>query len=275
MSKCKIVAEIGINHNGDMKIAQELIDVAANANCDYVKFQKRTIDLVYTPEELATPRENPFGPTNGDLKRGLEFDKEEYQEITEYCESRDIGWFASPWDVESVKVLKDLNVPYMKVASAMLTDFDILEEMRFTNIPVILSTGMSTYEEVNAAVKYFGPQIAYILACTATYPTPPEESNINFIKTLKMDYPDYKIGFSNHSPGLTNMIAAAALGIEMLEFHITLDRSMFGSDQSASIEPEGTRKIVKHVRHLETAMGDGEWTVFPSEVPIKAKLRKK
>lgn len=274
MSKCIIVADIGINHNGDIEIAKRLIDTIKLAGCDFVKFQKRTIDAVYSEEELDKHRESPWGTTNREQKAGLEFSKEEYNEIDINCNFRCIEWFASPWDVESVGFLAQYKPLYIKIASACITDFEILNAVRMTGISVILSTGMSTRKEVKEAVCYLGNQVEYILACTSTYPTADDEMNLNFIGTLKQEFPEYKIGFSNHSSGIIYMCAAVALGAEMIEFHTTLDRAMYGSDQSASIEIPGVQSVVKHVRHLEKARGSGDWIVYPSEEKIKEKLRK-
>lgn len=276
------VAEIGINHNGDIDIAKKLIDVAALARCDYVKFQKRTVEKVYTPEELDRPRESPWGTTNRHQKNGLEFSKSQYDEINHYCRIKNIGWFASPWDVESVDFLAWYNPEYMKVASACVTDVALLERIKETQRPVILSTGMSTHDEVLAACDILGEQVCYLLACTSTYPAAPAEMNMQFIRTLQdfehnnwmVTFPRGKIGFSNHSPGLTFCLVAAALGAEMIEFHITLDRSMYGSDQAASIEPQGVLALMKHLKAIEVGMGSGEWTVFESEEQIKRKLRR-
>jgi len=274
MKKHKLVAEIGINHNGDINTTKQLIRMAKEAGCDYVKFQKRTIDVVYSKEELDKPRESPWGTTNRQQKEGLEFGKQEYDEIDVCCEHIHLPWFASPWDVESVNFLINYNIPYIKVASACITDFRLLEAVRQTNIPVILSTGMSTKQEVYKAVNFLGDQVEYILACTSTYPTDTVEMNMNFIKTLKKEFPTKRIGFSNHNAGILYCVVSAALGAEMIEFHITLDRSMYGSDQAASIEMPGVRKIVNYVRSIEDAMGTGEWTVFDSEEKIKQKLRR-
>lgn len=271
--KVILVGEIGINHNGEINIAKNLIDVAVVAGLDYVKFQKRTIDLVYTKEELTGTRESPWGNTFRQQKEGLEFNREGYDEIDRYCKGRGIGWFASPWDVESVEFLKKYDLPYIKVASPMMTNFDLMHEIKLTEKPVIISTGMSTSEEVNEVLDYLYDQVEYILACTSTYPTPLEEVNLNFIRTLKDRAPKYRIGYSNHSPGIFFSAVAAAFGAEMLEFHITLDRAMYGSDQAASVEPGQIMKLVKYVDHLQKALGDGEWQVFPGEKKIKKKLR--
>jgi len=273
-SNCLLIAEIGINHNGSISTAKELINIVSLANCSGVKFQKRTIDKVYTPEELARPRKSPWGNTNRQQKEGLEFGKTEYDEIDNYVRNQNLFWFASPWDCKSVDFLAEYNPPFIKIASALITNFELLEAVKAKNIPTILSTGMSTKEEVCKAVDYLGESLVYILACTSTYPTKQSEMNLNFIPTLKKEFPGYKIGFSNHSPGIVFITAAAVLGAEMIEFHVTLDRTMYGSDQASSIEPFGIQKIVKNVCGIEIAMGNGGWTVFPSEVEIKNKLRK-
>ena len=271
--ECKLVAEIGINANGDISIAKKLIDLAAMAGCSFVKFQKRTVSVVYTKEELDAPRISPWGITNREQKMGLEFSMEGYEEINTYCKDR-IPWFASPWDVASVSAITDFDIPYIKIPSALITNMDLLHECKNHNQPVILSVGMSTKEEVDKAVNFLGGQVEYILACTSTYPTPIREVNLNFIKVLKDEYPRHRIGFSNHHPGIVLMVVAAAFGAEMMEFHVTLDRSSYGSDQAASIEPTGVLKICKYVYDLELAMGDGKWTVFDSEEEIKKKLRR-
>jgi len=271
---CKIVADIGINHNGDVDLAKQMICMAKQAGCDYVKFQKRTVGLVYTQEELDKPRESPWGTTNRHQKEGLEFTEAEYVDIDAFCNSIQIPWFASPWDRVSVEFLTQFEPPYIKVASAMLTNIEVLEKIRETGIPVILSTGMSLQHELDQALEYLGGQVEYILACTSTYPTATHEMNLRFITTLKKQYPHWKIGFSNHHPGVFHMASTVVLGAEMIEFHITPGRSFYGSDQAASIEAEGVRKLVKYVRDTEIAMGHGDWTVFPNEIPIRDKLRK-
>lgn len=270
---CKLIAEIGINHNGDISIAKELMKLVSLAGCDGVKFQKRTIDRVYTQEELERPRQSPYGTTNRQQKEGLEFNKKEYNEIDAYAKNQNLFWFASPWDCESVNFLAAYAPPYMKVASPLITNFELLEAIRACSIPVILSTGMSTRKEVREAVDYLSSCVEYILACTSTYPTKQVEMNLNFISTLKKEFPKYKIGFSNHSPGIVFISAAAVLGAKMIEFHVTLDRTMYGSDQPSSIEPFGVQRIVKNVTGIQQAMGDGEWTIFPSEIEIRNKLR--
>lgn len=271
-----IVGEVGINANGSVDLAKKIIDVAVREELTYVKFQKREIPLVYTKEELDTYRESPWGTTNREQKYGLEFTREDYEEIDCYCKKKGIGWFASPWDYVSVAFLKSFDVPYMKVPSPLITDYDYLNVIKATNIPVIISTGMSTKEEFDKALDVLGSNVEYILACTSTYPTPTDEINFNFIRTLKYEYGDkYKIGYSNHHPGILYCTIAAVLGCEMIEFHMTLDRALYGSDQASSIEQAGVHKIVDYIRDMEIARGDGEWHVFPGEEKIKKKLRKK
>lgn len=275
MNKVLLTAELGINHNGSVDIAKHLIEKCAAAGCDFVKFQKRTIDLVYTPQELAKPRESPWGTTTREQKLGLEFEKPQYDIIESHCAKNSICWFASPWDAESVKFLTQYSPRFIKVASALITDFDLLKEIKATGVPVILSTGMSSQEEVHKTVRFLGDQLEYILACTSTYPTPVGEVNLAFIKTLKAEFPMKKIGFSNHHPGIFFAAASAAMGAEMIEFHVTLDRAMYGSDQAASIEVPGVQKLCDYVHDLDIAMGMGEWTIFESEKAVRAKLRRK
>jgi N-acetylneuraminate synthase len=271
---CYIVAEIGINHNGDINTAKKLIDASILAGCDAVKFQKRTVDIVYTPEELARPRENPFGPTNGDLKRGLEFGLDEYREIDRYCREKGIDWYVSCWDEASVDFMEgNFQMVGYKIASASLTDDNLLRYHRETGKPIIISTGMSTIEEIDHAVEVLGKDDLIILHCTSTYPSKVEELNLRAINTLKERY-DVPIGYSGHEVGLATTLAAAALGACMVERHITLDRAMWGSDQAASIEPGGFSRLVKDIRAVELAMGDGVKRVYESELPIIDKLRR-
>ncbi len=270
----KIVAEVGINHNGDMGLAKKLIDVAVFAGCDYVKFQKRHIPSVYSQEELRSLRKSPWGDTFEDQKRGLEFGLTDYAEIDLYCKKVGIPWFVSPWDKVSIADMNRFDIPFLKIPSALITDMEYLKAVKDTDKPLILSTGMSTYIQVEDAVAFLGTQIEYILHCVSTYPSKPFEQDLLVINWLKRQYPNYKIGFSNHSPGLTFMIGAAALQAEMIEFHLTHDRAAYGSDQSASIEPEGAFKIVKHIRSMELALGDGVKKVQDSEYPVMLKLRK-
>ncbi len=271
--KCKIVAEIGINANGNVDTAKKLIDIASMVGCDFMKFQKRTISLVYTKEELDAPRESQWGKTNRDQKMGLEFSAYEYAEINDYCKDG-IPWFASPWDVNSLSFLLDFDVPYVKIPSALITNMELLEGCKECNKPIILSTGMSTREEVDNAVSFLGDRVEYILACTSTYPTDPSEVNIANISTLKEIYPSVRIGFSNHYPGLMAMVLAAAHGAEMIECHVTLARTMYGSDQAASIAPKGLSELMDRLGLIRLMMGDGKKRVYDSEKIIKKKLRR-
>ncbi|MCA9608611.1 MAG: N-acetylneuraminate synthase family protein [Myxococcales bacterium] len=270
---CYVIAEIGINHNGDPKILHELIDVAASAGADAVKLQKRTLEVVYTPEELAKARPTPFGETNGDLKRHLELSVDAFHGIDRACRDHGIHWFASCWDEASIEVMEQLDPPAYKVASASLTDHALLRAKRATGKPILLSTGMSTLEEIDAAVEVLGTDDLVILHCTSTYPSKDEELNLRAIPVLRERY-GVPIGYSGHELGLATSVAAVALGACMVERHITLDRSMFGSDQAASIEPQGFTRLVRDIRTVERALGDGQKRLYPSEVPIMKKLRR-
>lgn len=269
-----IIAEIGINHNGSLEIAKQLIDAAVECGCDAVKFQKRTIGVVYTAEELAKPRENPFGPTYGDLKRGLEFGYEQYKEIDNYCRIKNIDWFASCWDEGAVDFIEKFKPPAYKIASASLRNEKLLKRHRKYNRPIILSTGMADMDLIDRAVNILGKHNLVILHCTSTYPSKPEELNLKGILTLKEKYPDVPIGYSGHEVGLATTVTAVGLRAVMVERHITLDRSMWGSDQSASVEPQGFKKLVRDIRNIESAMGDGVIRIYESEKPIIAKLRR-
>ncbi|HVU37556.1 MAG TPA: N-acetylneuraminate synthase family protein [Opitutales bacterium] len=271
---CFVVAEIGINHNGDLAIAKKLIDAALDAGCDAVKFQKRTVDVVYTAEELAKPRENPFGPTNGDLKRGLEFGKAQYQEIDHYCRERGIMWFVSCWDEASVDFIEKFNPPCYKIASASLTDDGLLRHHRKTGKPIIVSTGMSTLAQVDHAVEVLGKEELILMHTNSTYPSKIEELNLRVIPTLEKRY-GVPVGYSGHEVGLAPSVGAFGLGACMIERHITLDRAMWGSDQAASVEPQGFARLVRDIRAIELSYGDGHKRVYDSEVPIMKKLRRK
>jgi N-acetylneuraminate synthase len=268
-----VVAEIGINHNGSLDLARKLISASVLAGCDAVKFQKRTVDVVYTPAELAAPRESPFGSTNGDLKRGLEFGREQYREIDAYCRQHAIPWFASCWDEASVDFLEEFHPPAYKIASASLTDDALLRHHRKTGRPIILSTGMSTLEQIDHAVEVLGTKDLVILHCTSTYPGKPEELNLRAIETLRERF-GVPIGYSGHEVGLGTTLAAAARGAVMIERHVTLDRAMWGSDQAASVEPHGMARLVRDIRTVEAALGDGKKRVYDSEIPIQKKLRR-
>ncbi len=270
---CFVIAEIGINHNGCIETAKKLIDLAVAAGCNAVKFQKRTVEIVYTKEELEKPRPNPFGETNGDLKRGLEFGYEEYAEIDKYCKQKKIMWFASCWDEESVDFIEQFNPPCYKISSACLTDDNLLRYTRSKGKPILLSTGMSTMEEIEHAVKVLGKEDLIIYHCTSTYPTDNEEVNLSVINILKEKF-DVPIGFSGHERGLLSTILAYALGACSVERHITLDRTMWGSDQAASIEPVGLYKLMRDIRNVPKFIGTGEKVVYESEKPIIQKLRR-
>jgi N-acetylneuraminate synthase len=268
-----VIAEIGINHNGDIDLAKRLIDVALAAGCNAVKFQKRTVDVVYTPEELARPRESPFGETNGDLKRGLEFGKEEYEEIDRCCKEKGIPWLASCWDEGSADFIEQFDVPCYKIASASLTDDHLLRHTRAKGKPILLSTGMSTIEQIDHAVELLGKQDLVILHSCSTYPAYYEELNLRAIQTLRQRY-DVLVGYSGHETGIPSSVAAVVLGACIVERHITLDRSMWGSDHAASLEPNGITRLLRDIRLVETAMGDGVKRVIEREVPIMKKLRR-
>ena len=269
-----VIAEIGINHNGDMALAKKLIDSAKEAGADAVKFQKRTVAVVYTPEELAKPRENPFGPTNGDLKRGLEFGQKQYEEIDTYCKQKGILWFASCWDEGSVDFIDAFNSPCYKIASASLTDDNLLRYTRSKGKPIILSTGMSTLEQIDRAVEVLGTDDLILLHTTSTYPSDLKELNLLVIKSLQERYPTIPIGYSGHEVGLSSSVMAVVLGGCVVERHITLDRSMWGSDQAASVEPQGFERLVRDIRLWDEVKGDGQKRVYDSEVPIQKKLRR-
>ena len=269
----EVTCEIGINANGDLEIAKKLIDVASSAGCQYVKFQKRDIDSCYSKDELDTPRKSPWGTTTREQKHGIEFDFEDYIEIDKYCAGK-IGWYYSPWDLNSIDLMRKFPVPFVKIPSALITDMRYLEAVRDLGYLVIISTGMSNFGEIDAAMKVFDKnQIYSILHCTSTYPTKPEEININCIHTLQERYPWARIGFSNHYPGLNAMAGAAWHGAEMIEFHITPDRAMYGSDQPASIEPRGVFELMSKLKLTQQMMGDGKKKVYDSELPILKKLR--
>jgi N-acetylneuraminate synthase len=272
-SPCYVVAEIGINHNGDLSIAKKLIDVAVASGCSAVKFQKRTVDVVYTAAELARIRESPFGTTNGELKRALEFGKDQYAEIDSYCKSKNIVWFASPWDEASVDFLETFDVPCHKIASASLTDDHLLRHIRSTKKPIILSTGMSTMSQVDHAVEVLGKGGLILLHATSTYPATYDELNLKVIPVLAKRF-GVPVGYSGHETGIASSVAAVALGASMVERHLTLDRAMWGSDQAASLEPNGMQRLIRDIRLVETSFGDGEKRLLDREKPIMEKLRR-
>ena len=274
--KTFIIAEIGINHNGDMEIVKKLIDGAIVAGCDAVKFQKRTIDTVYTKDDLDRPRESPWGTTNRQQKEGLEFGKEEYDEIDRYCKEKGIEWFASAWDVESQLFLRQYNLKYNKVASAMLTHRELLEAIADEGRYTLISTGMSSLSQIIKAVKIFQEKGCpfELMYCNSTYPMPVEQANLNAMMTLKSTFEGVKVGYSGHETGLMVSCTAVAMGATSLERHITLDRSMYGSDQSASVELAGFKILVDRVREVELSKGDGFKDVTEQEKKIAAKLRR-
>jgi N-acetylneuraminate synthase len=270
---CMLVAEIGINHNGDVNLAKKLISAAVLASCNAVKFQKRTVDVVYSAEELARPRESPFGMTNGELKRGLEFGIDQYRAIDQYCREHNILWFASAWDEASVDFMEQFDPPCYKIASASLTDDGLLRHHRRTRKPLILSTGMSTIEEIDHAVDVLGTKNLILMHATSTYPCALSELNLRAIPMLIERY-QVPVGYSGHEVGLATTVATVAMGACMIERHITLDRAMWGSDQAASVEPHGFAHLVRDVRNIEVAMGDGVKKLYESERPVREKLRR-
>ena len=270
---CFIIAEIGINHNGSLKDAKRLIDMAVSNGCNAVKFQKRTVDVVYSKEELERPRPNVFGETNGDLKRGLEFGLEEYKEIDEYCKQKNIMWFASCWDKGSVDFIDQFNPPCYKIASASLTDDELLKYTKSKGKPILLSTGMSTMEEIEHAIEILGEENTIIYHCTATYPSNSNEINLNCINTLKERF-SCPVGYSGHERGIAPSILAVGLGACSVERHITLDRTNWGSDQAASLETPGLFHMVRDIRQVPTLLSDGKKVVYEREIPIRKKLRR-
>ena len=271
-----VVAEIGINHNGDLNIAKQLIDGAKAAGCDAVKFQKRTIEVVYTLEELARLRENPFGSTNGDLKRGLEFGKKEYDEIDRYCKSSGIMWFASPWDEQSVDFLERYDPPCYKIASACNKDKELMARIKAMGRPIIVSMGMTDDLGIECIVDFLGEKNLVILHCVSTYPAKDNELHLANIPQLIGKYPKALVGYSGHEVGVYSSLVAAALGACVIERHITLGRAMWGSDQAASLEMIGLHKLVKELKSLKRDyLGQSIKVVLDSEKQIETKLRRK
>lgn len=270
-----IIAEIGINHNGDLDIVKKLIDMAHRSGCDAVKFQKRTIDKVYSKADLDAPRESPWGKTNREQKQALEFGKKEYDFIDTYCKKKKIDWFASAWDLDSQEFLKRYKLKYNKIASAMIKSTSLLEKVSKEKKHCFISTGMSTIEDIDNAVNIFNKNKCSfeLMHCNSSYPAKDEEINLRCIETLRKRY-NCKIGYSGHENGVAISIAAAAFGISSLERHITLDRTMYGSDQTASIEESGLRLLVQSVRKISVALGDGKKRFYESEKKVAEKLRK-
>ena len=274
-NKVFIIAEIGINHNGSMKLTKKLIRSAARAGCDAVKFQKRTIESVYTRDELDKYRESPWGTTNREQKYGLEFTKKEYDQIDAYCKKENIHWFASAWDIESQYFMRQYDLKYNKVASAMLTHRELLQCIAAERKYTFISTGMSTLEQIEKAVQVFKDADCpfELMHCNSSYPMDPEDANLNTIHTLRNKF-GCNVGYSGHETGIIVTCAAAALGATSIERHITLDRSMYGSDQAASLEIGGLYRLVEYTREIEKALGNGEKSVTEKEKAIAKKLRK-
>ena len=268
------IAEIGINHNGDMKICKQLIDLASSAGCDAVKFQKRNIDSVYSKKLLDSYRESPWGTTQREQKMGLEFNKEEYQEIDKYCKTKNIEWFASAWDLKSQLFLREFDCKYNKIASAMIVHEELLKMVAEEKKHTFISTGLSTLEDIENAVNIFRDKNCpfELMHCVSTYPMKDTDANLKTILTLKEKF-KCDVGYSGHETGLAISYAAAALGISSLERHITLNRAMYGSDQAASLASPGLRKIVPEVRKIQLALGDGIKRILEEEIPIAKKLR--
>jgi N-acetylneuraminate synthase len=269
-----IIAEAGINHNGDLSIAKQLIDMAADAGADAVKFQKRNIDKVYTQEFLESARESPWGKTQRAQKQGLEFGEAQYKEIDRYCKERKIKWFASAWDVDSQKFMRKFELEYNKIASPMIVAQDLLAEVAAEGRHTFISTGMSTERDIDLAVEIFTKKKCpfELMHCVSTYPMEDEDANLRRIVTLRERY-KCDVGYSGHEVGLAVSYAAVALGATSIERHITLSRAMYGSDQSASVEPAGFRQLVGALRKIEKALGDGSMKMNPKELPIAKKLR--
>lgn len=268
------IGEVGINHNGDLELAKKIILGAKNAGFSAVKFQKRNPELS-TPENMKSKfRETPWGEmTYLEYKYKIEFEKKEYDEISKYCKELEIDWFASCWDLDSLDFLLNYEPPVLKIASAKITDKVLLESHASSGLPIIMSTGMSTMDEIDKAYEILKNNPLAILHTTSTYPCPPEELNLNMIETLSEIYPDNPIGYSGHESGLSTSIAAAVLGAKIIERHITIDRSMWGTDQSASLGPDGMNRLVGSVNKIMLSLGTGQKKVFDSELPIRDKLR--
>lgn len=270
-----VTGEIGINHNGEVENAFRLIDAAATAGCDAVKFQKRTPEVCTPRDQWDIERDTPWGRMSYiDYRHRIEFGEQEYAQIDAYCKDRGIAWFASPWDVESVDFLERFDVPAHKVASASLTDDELLRRLRGTGRAVILSTGMSTPAQIRHAVEVLGPENIVMCHATSTYPAKAEELNLRMIQTLQREFPEVPIGYSGHETGLQTTLAAVALGAVFVERHITLDRAMWGSDQAASVEPGGLERLVRDIRVIEASLGDGVKKVYEGELAAMKKLRR-
>lgn len=270
-----IVAEIGINHNGSVEIAKEMIEAAHSAGCDAVKFQKRTPELCVPKSQWDIERDTPWGRmTYINYRHKIEFDKDQFEEIVDFCRKKKITWFASCWDENALEFIEQFNPVVYKIASACLTDENLLLKHKALNKPVIMSTGMSTLSEIENAVKTFGKENLLIAHSTSAYPCKTEQLNLRMIQTLKEKYPDIPIGYSGHETGLAPTGAAVALGANFVERHITLDRAMWGTDQAASVEIVGLVKLISNIRDIEQSLGDGIKKVYESELPSLKKLRR-
>jgi N-acetylneuraminate synthase len=270
-----VIAEIGINHNGDLELAKQMIDAAVHAGVDAVKFQKRTPEVATPPDQQNQMRETPWGYiTYLEYRHKIEFQEKQYQEINRHCNDKGIPWMVSVWDEPSVDFMENFDTPAYKIPSAALTDHSLLRYVRKTGKPMIISTGMSTLEQIHKSVKVIGSENLVLMHCTSTYPCEPEELNLKMVETLQREFPAIPIGYSGHEVGLVPSAIAVALGACMVERHLTLDRAMWGSDQAASVEPSGFERLVKYVRVSEASLGDGVKRVYPSEKSSMKKLRR-
>ena len=271
-----LIAEIGINHNGDLEVAKQMIEAAVHAGVDAVKFQKRTPEIATPPEQQKQMRETPWGYiTYLEYRHKVEFSEAQYGEIDRYCKELGIPWMASVWDESSVDFMEKFDTPAYKIPSASLTDHNLLKHVRKTGKPLIISTGMSTMQQIHKAVQAAGAENLVIMHCTSTYPCEPEELNLKMIETLRAEFPNNPIGYSGHEVGLVPSAVAVAFGACMVERHLTLDRAMWGSDQAASVEPWGLMRLVRDIRVIEDAMGDGVKRVYASEMPARQRLRRR
>ncbi len=270
-----LIAEIGINHNGDLGIAKQMIDAAVHAGVNAVKFQKRTPEVATPLDQQTQMRETPWGYiTYLEYRYNVEFNEEQYREIDWYCKEKGIAWMVSVWDQPSVDFMEKFDTPAYKIPSASLTDFDLIRKAQATGKPLILSSGMSSMEQIHQGVKIAGEKDLVLMHCTSTYPCEPEELNLKMIETLRREFPNLPIGYSGHEVGLVPSAVAVALGACMVERHLTLDRAMWGSDQAASVEPWGFETLVKYIRVTERSVGDGVKKVYPSEQSSLKRLRR-